>query len=106
MLPRMPVDAVRRFNRFYTRRIGALSSGFSGTPYPLPEARVIDELGRRRSCTATVLRAELDLDAGYLSRMLGSLGRRGLVRATRAPDDARAQLLTLTGSGRQAFALL
>src|SRR3954468_20277340 len=105
-MPRMPVDAVRRFNRFYTRRIGALSSGFAGTPYPLPEARVIYELGRRRSCTATELRAELDHDAGYLSRMLGLLDRRGLVRATRSPDDARARLLTLTPRGREAFALL
>jgi len=102
----MRVDAVRRFNRFYTRRIGALRSGFVGSPYPLPEARLIYELGRRRRCTATELRAELDLDAGYLSRMLGSLGRRGLVRAERSPEDARARLLTLTASGREAFALL
>jgi DNA-binding MarR family transcriptional regulator/predicted N-acetyltransferase YhbS len=102
----MQVDAVRRFNRFYTRRIGALRSDFVGSPYPLPEARLIYELGRRRRCTATELRAELDLDAGYLSRMLGSLGRRGLVRAERSPEDARARLLTLTASGREAFALL
>jgi len=105
-MPRMRVDAVRRFNRFYTRRIGALRSDFVGSPYPLPEARLIYELGRRRRCTATELRAELDLDAGYLSRMLGSLGRRGLVRAERSPEDARARLLTLTASGREAFALL
>jgi DNA-binding MarR family transcriptional regulator/GNAT superfamily N-acetyltransferase len=103
---RMPVDAVRRFNRFYTRRIGALRSGFAGSPYPLPEARLIYELGRRRSCTATELRAELDLDAGYLSRMLASLGRRGLVRAARSAHDARARLLSLTARGREAFALL
>lgn len=102
----MRVDAVRRFNRFYTRRIGALSAGFAGSPYPLPQARLIYELGRRRRCTATELRAELELDAGYLSRMLGSLGRRGLVRAERAPEDARARLLTLTARGREAFALL
>ncbi len=102
----MRVDAVRRFNRFYTRRIGALSAGFVGSPYPLPQARLIYELGRRRRCTATELRAELELDAGYLSRMLGSLGRRGLVRAERSPEDARARLLTLTARGREAFALL
>jgi len=102
----MRVDAVRRFNRFYTRRIGALRSGLVGSPYPLPEARLIYELGRRRRCTATELRTELDLDAGYLSRMLGSLGRRGLVRAERSPEDARARLLTLTARGREAFALL
>jgi len=105
-MPRMRVDAVRRFNRFYTRRIGALRSGLVGSPYPLPEARLIYELGRRRRCTATELRAELELDAGYLSRMLGSLGRRGLVRAERSGEDARARLLTLTARGREAFALL
>jgi DNA-binding MarR family transcriptional regulator/GNAT superfamily N-acetyltransferase len=105
-MPRMRVDAVRRFNRFYTRRIGALRAGLVGSPYPLPEARLLYELGRRRRCTATELRAELDLDAGYLSRMLGSLGRRGLVRAERSSEDARARLLTLTAGGREAFALL
>jgi DNA-binding MarR family transcriptional regulator/GNAT superfamily N-acetyltransferase len=103
---RMRVDAVRSFNRFYTRRIGALRSDFAGSPYPLPEARLIYELGRRRRCTATELRAELELDAGYLSRMLGALGRRGLVRAERSREDARARLLTLTARGRAAFALL
>jgi DNA-binding MarR family transcriptional regulator/predicted GNAT family acetyltransferase len=103
---RMRVDAVRSFNRFYTRRIGALRSDFAGSPYPLPEARLIYELGRRRRCTATELRAELELDAGYLSRVLGALGRRGLVRAERSREDARARLLTLTARGRAAFALL
>jgi len=102
----MQVDAVRRFNRFYTRRIGALRAGLVGSPYPLPEARLIYELGRRRRCTATELRAELDLDAGYLSRMLAALGRRGLVRAERSAEDARARLLSLTARGREAFALL
>jgi len=105
-VPRMRVDAVRRFNRFYTSRIGALRSDFAGSPYPLPEARLIYELGRRRRCTATELRAELDLDPGYLSRMLASLGRRGLVRAERSSEDARARLLSLTARGREAFALL
>ena len=102
----MRVDAVRSFNRFYTRRIGALRADFVGSPYPLPEARLLYELGRRRRCTATELRAELDLDAGYLSRMLGALGRRGLVRAGRSSEDARARVLSLTARGREAFALL
>jgi DNA-binding MarR family transcriptional regulator/GNAT superfamily N-acetyltransferase len=103
---RMRVDAVRSFNRFYTRRIGALRADFVGSPYPLPEARLLYELGRRRRCTATELRTELDLDAGYLSRMLGALGRRGLVRAGRSSEDARARVLSLTARGREAFALL
>jgi DNA-binding MarR family transcriptional regulator/GNAT superfamily N-acetyltransferase len=102
----MQVEAVRRFNRFYTRRIGALRAGLVGSAHPLPEARLLYELGRRRRCTASELRAELELDAGYLSRMLASLGRRGLVRAERSAEDARARLLTLTARGRAAFALL
>jgi DNA-binding MarR family transcriptional regulator/GNAT superfamily N-acetyltransferase len=102
----MRVEAVRRFNRFYTRRIGALRAGLLGSPYPLPEARLIFELGRRRRCTATELGRELDLDAGYLSRLVASLKRRGVLRSKRSVADARASVLSLTGAGRRAFALL
>jgi GNAT superfamily N-acetyltransferase len=73
----MHVEAVRRFNRFYTRRIGALRSGLLGSPYPLPEARLIYELGRRRHCTASELCGELDLDAGYLRLLLVDPRARG-----------------------------
>jgi DNA-binding MarR family transcriptional regulator/N-acetylglutamate synthase-like GNAT family acetyltransferase len=102
----MRVDAVRRFNRFYTRRIGALRADFAGSPYPLPQARVIYELGRRRRCTAAELGRELDLDAGYLSRLVASLKRRGVLQSRRSLEDARASVLSLTDAGRRAFALL
>ena len=102
----MHVDAVRRFNRFYTRRVGALRAGMVGSPYPLPEARLIYELGRRRQCTATDLGEELDLDPGYLSRLLQGLRRRGLARAERSAQDARQSLLSLTAKGRKAFRVL
>jgi DNA-binding MarR family transcriptional regulator/N-acetylglutamate synthase-like GNAT family acetyltransferase len=102
----MRVDDVRRFNRFYTRRIGALSEGLLGSPYPLPEARLIYELGQRRECIATELAAELDLDMGYLSRLLQGLRQRGLVAAKASPRDARRMLLRLTARGRRAFATL
>jgi DNA-binding MarR family transcriptional regulator/GNAT superfamily N-acetyltransferase len=102
----MRVEAVRRFNRFYTRRLGALRAGLLGCPYPLPEARLIYELGRRGRCTATELRVELDLDAGYLSRLAHSLKRRGLAQAARSTEDGRASLLSLTAKGRTAFKLL
>jgi hypothetical protein len=82
---RMRVDAVRSFNRFYTRRIGALRADFVGSPYPLPEARLLYELGRRRRCTATELRAELDLDAGYRRPRPRPPGRRDAHRAV-APE--------------------
>jgi DNA-binding MarR family transcriptional regulator/N-acetylglutamate synthase-like GNAT family acetyltransferase len=100
------IEAVRRFNRFYTGRIGVLRPGLLGSPYPLPEARLIYELGHRGQCTATDLGRELDLDAGYLSRLLQSLKRRGLVRARRPSDDARQRVLALTAKGGKAFTLL
>ena len=102
----MCVDDVRRFNRFYTRRIGVLREGLLGSEFPLPEARLLYELGQRRQCTATELGADLDLDAGYLSRLLQSLRKRGFVAGKRSPDDARRSLLSLTAKGREAFSTL
>jgi len=100
------VDAVRRFNRFYTGRIGVLKPGMVGSPYTLPEARVLYALGRDGRSTATALGRELSLDLGYLSRLLQGLRRRGLLQAKRAAHDARHQHLTLTEKGRRAFVML
>ena len=100
------VDAVRRFNRFYTRRIGVLTDDYLGSAFPLPQARVLYELGERGECTASQLRAELDLDAGYLSRLVAGLRRQGLVAAEAPSEDRRRRHLTLTPKGRKAFAAL
>lgn len=100
------VDAVRGFNRFYTRRIGVLRPGMVGSPYSLPEARVLYALGRDGQSTATAIGRELALDLGYLSRLLQSLRRRGLLQAKRAAHDARQQHLTLTEKGRKAFTMI
>ena len=97
---------MRRFNRFYTRRIGALRGGLLGSPFPLPEARLVYELGRRGPCTATEIGRELELDAGYLSRLVQALRRRGVVQAKRSEEDARASRLSLTAKGRRAFVQL
>jgi DNA-binding MarR family transcriptional regulator/N-acetylglutamate synthase-like GNAT family acetyltransferase len=102
----MQVDAVRRFNRFYTRRIGALRGGLLGSPFPLPEARLVYELGRRGPCTATEIGRELGLDAGYLSRLVQALKRRGVVQAKRSEEDARSSRRALSAKGRRAFAQL
>ena len=102
----MPVEAIREFNRFYTRRIGVVKPGMVGSPYTLPEARVLYALGRDGASHATAIGRELSLDLGYLSRLLQSLRRRGLLQAKRAAHDARLQLLSLTDKGRKAFALL
>jgi len=100
------IDAVRRFNRFYTKRIGALRRGLAGSPFPLPEARVLYELAQRGSTTATEIRHDLGLDAGYLSRLLLGLRQRGLVRAASSAKDARASVLSLTVKGARQFAQL
>ncbi len=102
----MHVEAIREFNRFYTRRIGVVKPGMVGSPYTLPEARVLYALGRDGASQATAIGRELSLDLGYLSRLLQSLRRRGLLQAKRASHDARQQLLSLTNKGRKAFALL
>jgi DNA-binding MarR family transcriptional regulator/N-acetylglutamate synthase-like GNAT family acetyltransferase len=100
------IEAVRRFNRLYTRRIGVLQPQFLGGPYSLPEARVLYELGQRGECTATELGADLGLDLGYLSRLLQGLKRHGLVLGERAAHDARQTRLSLTGKGRKAYSQL
>jgi DNA-binding MarR family transcriptional regulator/GNAT superfamily N-acetyltransferase len=102
----MHVDAVRRFNRFYTRRVGALREGLLGGEFSLPQARVLYEIARLKEPTSTQLVRELDLDAGYLSRLLQSLRKRGLVHAKAAPRDARRSLLSLTARGRRCFSVL
>jgi DNA-binding MarR family transcriptional regulator/GNAT superfamily N-acetyltransferase len=100
------VSAIRAFNRFYTRHIGALAEGLLRTDHPLPEARVLFELGQRDVTDVGDLRRTLDLDAGYLSRLLARLEDRGLVTRERADDDARRQRVRLTAAGADAFALL
>jgi len=98
------VEAIRRFNRFYTRRIGALHEGLLASKFTLTESRLLWELAHRDRLTATELARGLDLDAGYLSRLLRSFKERGLIKSTRATDDARHQHLNLTPAGKRAFA--
>jgi DNA-binding MarR family transcriptional regulator/GNAT superfamily N-acetyltransferase len=100
------VDAVRRFNRFYTRRIGALDEGHLFTPFSLAEARVMYELAHRDTPTATELGKAIGLDAGYLSRMLRGLQERGLIDRRPLETDARQSRVSLTETGRAAFAEL
>jgi DNA-binding MarR family transcriptional regulator/N-acetylglutamate synthase-like GNAT family acetyltransferase len=100
------IDAVRRFNRFYTRKIGVLEERLLRSPFSLAEARVVYELGQRATATASELSRELSLDAGYLSRLLGALEERGIVAKAPSPSDGRQSLLSLTVAGRQAFTAL
>jgi len=100
------VAAIRAFNRFYTARVGALRDGLLATAHPLPEARVLYELGQVDRADFADLRRALDLDAGYLSRLLARLADQGLVTRERAPDDGRRQQVALTPDGRDAYTTL
>lgn len=100
------VAEIRRFNRFYTQRLGVLHEAWLDSPYSLTEARVLYELCTHDTLTATRIGSELGLDAGYLSRMLRDFESKGLIQRRPAPDDARQNLVAITAKGRRAFAPL
>ncbi|EGI75541.1 transcriptional regulator, MarR family with acetyltransferase activity [Hylemonella gracilis ATCC 19624] len=97
---------LRAFNRFYTRRIGVLQDRLLESSFSLPESRVLWELAHTPGLTASGLAEALQLDAGYLSRLLASLRDRKLLKAERAAHDGRQTLLSLTPSGQRALAPL
>jgi DNA-binding MarR family transcriptional regulator/N-acetylglutamate synthase-like GNAT family acetyltransferase len=99
------VEVIRAFNRFYTRKIGVVD-GTASNPFSLAEARVLYELAHRERPTATDIRKELELDAGYVSRILREFERRKLVTRERSKTDEREKFLSLTAKGRRAFAPL
>ena len=70
------VEAVRRFNRFYTRQIGILDEGYLRSPFPLAEARVIYELAQHEQTTATELGSQLGLPDFLLLSLVPLAGNR------------------------------
>lgn len=105
MTPTVPdrqIAAVRDFNRFYTRRLGVLEQQFLDSPWSLTEARVLYELVHRRTPLAKEIAAALDIDAGYLSRILQTFSDKGLISRKPLPADRRQVQLGLTTKGRLA----
>jgi DNA-binding MarR family transcriptional regulator/GNAT superfamily N-acetyltransferase len=108
------IDTVRRFNRFYTRQIGVLQEKLLHSAFSLTEGRVLFEIGyhgdtgtpRGVAPTAVDLAKVLDLDGGYLSRILQRFERRRLITRTTADADARQAHLALTARGQAALAPL
>ncbi|MGE0743352.1 MAG: MarR family winged helix-turn-helix transcriptional regulator [Hyphomonadaceae bacterium] len=93
------IAAVRRFNRFYTREVGALRKTFLDTPFSLGEARVLLEIRQRPGVTARDIGAALDLDAAYLSRLLAKFEKDKLITRSASAADARQYELQLTSAG-------
>jgi DNA-binding MarR family transcriptional regulator/GNAT superfamily N-acetyltransferase len=100
------VAGIRTFNRFYTRVIGVLGAGMHDTPYSLTEARVLFELHKLDEVETGELRRMLDLDAGYLSRMLARFEADGLVTRERSSADARRLVVRLSETGQAAYRTL
>ncbi len=97
------VEAVRSFNRFYTRHLGLLNEGILASRFSLTEARVLLEVAVRGTVSASELVDTLGLDAGYLSRILRGFRKQGLVAAERSSEDRRKMLLSLTDEGDVVF---
>ncbi|MGC2202939.1 MAG: helix-turn-helix domain-containing GNAT family N-acetyltransferase, partial [Stellaceae bacterium] len=100
------IGAVRRFNRFYTRKIGVLNAGLVGSSLSLTEGRVLYELAQREQTTASELVQTLGLDSGYLSRMLKSFEEKGFLAKRPSETDGRQIVLTLTDQGWEMFATI
>src|SRR6516162_3829821 len=100
------VASVRRFSRFYTRKIGVLHEGLLGSQLSLTEGRVIWELAQRERATASELAAELGLDTGYLSRILGGFEKRRLIDRRPSERDGRQVVIALTEAGRALYATI
>lgn len=100
------VALFRRFNRFYTKQIGLLSKGFLKTRFPLIQARILFELAQQEETTASALVDKLNIDPGYLSRILSSFEKKSLLCKLRSTSDSRQRILRLTAEGKNSFAVL
>lgn len=100
------ISALREFNRFYTARLGLLRRHHLDGEFSLTEARILYEIGANPKMTASTLCVALELDAGYISRLLSAFTKRKLVRQAASEADGREKLLTLTAVGEKAVARL
>ena len=100
------VALYRSFNRFYTKQIGLLNQGLLKTRFPLTQARILYELAQQEQMTASDIINELNIDPGYLSRILSSFEKKGLLRKKRSTFDSRQRILRLTAQGKKSFGAL
>lgn len=100
------IEQIRSFNRFYTDIIGLLDQHFLDSPFSLTEGRVLYEIRHIEDCTAKKIREKINIDEGYLSRILNIFRKKGLITKSLSPGDKRLHLIKLTEKGRKEFASL
>lgn len=97
------IQSIREFNRFYTNILGLLDQHLLESSFNLPEARVLFELHEHQPCSASTLLTMLNMDKGYLSRVLKSFKRKGLILKRTNSSDARTAQLSLSSKGEREF---
>ncbi len=100
------IRVVREFNRAYTNVIGLLRSRYLDSAYSLTEARLLFELAQADQAEIAALRQAVDIDPGYLSRILARFAADGLITREPSAADARRRVISLTETGRAIFQLL
>ena len=100
------IDRIRAFNRFYTNIIGLLDQHFLDSPFSLTEGRVLFEICSTKDCSAKKIRENIVIDEGYLSRILETFVKRGLIRKSRSSKDGRLRIIVPTDKGNREFASL
>lgn len=100
------IDKIRSFNRFYTNIIGLLDQHFLDSPFSLTEGRVLYEICNTEECSAKKIREKIIIDEGYLSRILDSFSKRGLIKKTPSARDGRLRIIIPTEKGKKEFAKL
>lgn len=100
------IGAVRAFNRFYTKRIGVVQQHILDSDFSLTAMRIFYELNQTDSITAKEIAAMLELDEGYLSRILRKFERDGLIKRKPSEKDARQMIIKVTKTGRKQFCKL
>ena len=98
------IDRIRSFNRFYTNIIGLLEQHFLDSPFSLTEGRVLYEICKTEECSAKKIRESIVIDEGYLSRILNSFTKRGLIKKTPSSKDGRLRIIVPTEKGKREFA--
>lgn len=97
------IDKIRSFNRFYTNIIGLLDQHYLDSPFSLTEGRVLYEICNTEECSAKKIRESIVIDEGYLSRILDSFSKRGLIKRTPSRNDGRLRLIVPTEKGKAEF---